>query len=131
VFHLQGRDADPNRTGGEVDALNRLLNGDANYDGAVNGSDFALLAGNFGRTGLKWSNADFNFDGDINGSDFALLAGNFGKSLPGGASGLTTDLEMAQFLAFGESIGVPVPEPTAGAGLFAAGVLALRRRRRA
>jgi hypothetical protein len=66
------------------------LTGDINRDRAVNGSDFAILAGNFGRTGMAYAQGDLNGDGSVNGSDFALLAGNFGKSVPAPAAALTT-----------------------------------------
>jgi hypothetical protein len=59
-----------------------VLEGDINRDRAVNGSDFAILAGNFGKTGMLFAQGDLNGDGSVNGSDFALLAGNFGKSVP-------------------------------------------------
>jgi hypothetical protein len=59
-----------------------ILQGDVNLDGAVNGSDFAILAGNFGKTGMSHAQGDLNGDGSVNGSDFALLAGSFGKSIP-------------------------------------------------
>ena len=72
--------------GQNVDATSVVLKftryGDADLDGAVNGTDFALLAGNFGRAGRLWNNGDFNYDQRIDGSDFALLAGNFGKTVP-------------------------------------------------
>jgi Ca2+-binding RTX toxin-like protein len=72
--------------GQNVDASSVLVKftryGDANLDGAVNGADFARLAGNFGRTGRLWSNGDFNYDEGVNGADFALLGGNFGKAAP-------------------------------------------------
>jgi hypothetical protein len=54
--------------------------GDLNRDGSVNGSDFAVLAANFGRTGRSWAQGDMNGDGAANGSDFALLAANFGRT---------------------------------------------------
>jgi Dockerin type I domain len=57
------------------------LAGDLNRDRAVNGTDFAVLAGNFGKTGMTYAQGDLTGDGNVNGSDFALLAGNFGKSL--------------------------------------------------
>jgi hypothetical protein len=57
------------------------LTGDVNRDRSVNGSDFAILAGNFGRSGMTYGEGDLNGDGAVNGSDFALLAGNFGKSV--------------------------------------------------
>jgi beta-glucanase (GH16 family) len=56
------------------------LLGDANLDGSVNGTDFALLGANFGAGGTRWDEGDFNYDGTTNGSDFSALAGNFGKS---------------------------------------------------
>src|SRR3712207_7202687 len=59
-----------------------VLGGDVNRDRVVNGSAFALLAGNFGRTGMTYAQGDLNGDGFVNGTDFALLAGNFGKSVP-------------------------------------------------
>jgi ELWxxDGT repeat protein len=58
-----------------------VLPGDVNRDRAVNGTDFALLAGNFGKTGMTYGQGDLNGDGFVNGTDFAILAGNFGKSL--------------------------------------------------
>jgi hypothetical protein len=56
------------------------LTGDITRDRSVNGSDFAILASNFGRAG-GYEDGDLNADGQINGSDFSLLAGNFGRSL--------------------------------------------------
>jgi hypothetical protein len=48
--------------------------GDANLDGTVDGSDFAILANNYGVTsGATWADADFNFDGAVNGTDFGIL----------------------------------------------------------
>src|SRR5688500_8368463 len=71
-------------------ALNvQSAQGDLNLDGSVNGSDFAILAGNFGKTGMTYPQGDLTGDGAVNGSDFAILAGNFGKSAPalGGGDG--------------------------------------------
>lgn len=79
---LYDLDVDGAITSGDVDTLVRTIlrtrPGDANLDGSVNGSDFALLAGNFGRTGRGWSLGNFNGDDSVNGTDFALLAGHFG-----------------------------------------------------
>jgi len=58
-----------------------VLTGDINRDRAVNGTDFAILAGNFGRSGMTYGQGDLNGDGSVNGSDFAILAGNFGRLL--------------------------------------------------
>jgi len=59
-----------------------FLAGDINGDRAVNGTDFAILAANFGRTGQTYATGDLNGDGSVNGSDFAILAGNFGRTVP-------------------------------------------------
>jgi hypothetical protein len=59
-----------------------VLTGDVNRDRSVNGTDFALLAGNFGKTGMTYGQGDLNGDATVNGSDFALLAGNFGRTAP-------------------------------------------------
>jgi hypothetical protein len=58
------------------------LPGDINRDRFVNGSDFAILAGNFGRTGMTYDDGDLNADGTVNGTDFAILAANFGRTMP-------------------------------------------------
>jgi ELWxxDGT repeat protein len=73
-----------------------VLTGDITRDRSVNGTDFAILAGNFGKGGMTYAQGDLNGDGSVNGSDFALLAGNFGRTLPA------------------------PPAPPAGAGLLAA-----------
>jgi hypothetical protein len=58
-----------------------VLAGDVNGDRAVNGTDFAILAGNFGKAGMTHLQGDLNGDERVDGSDFAMLAGNFGKRL--------------------------------------------------
>src|SRR6202042_1358046 len=63
---------------GQIEIMYTLL-GDANLDGAVNGSDFAILATNFNKAVGGWDAGDFNYDGAANGSDFASLAANFNK----------------------------------------------------
>jgi hypothetical protein len=59
-----------------------VLRGDVNRNRRVDGTDFAILAGNFGKTGQTYATGDLSGDGKVDGSDFAVLAGNFGKSLP-------------------------------------------------
>jgi glucose/arabinose dehydrogenase len=112
--------------------LTTPLDGDANLDGSVNGSDFALLAGNFGRTGRAWGEGDFNDDGSVNGTDFALLAGNFGRNLAG--AGASVDAaDWAALESFGAEAGVPVPEPGTAAGIscvLMGGLLSRRAGRR-
>ena len=118
---------------GSTVLLRRTLYGDANIDGSVNGSDFSLLAQNFGRAGVLWPEGDFNYDGSVNGTDFALLAGNFGKTAPGAGAALSgvSGADWMAVEAFGSDIGVPVPEPgpaAAALGLLACTVLQRRRR---
>src|SRR5687767_9710038 len=70
------------------DGAAETLPGDINGDNAVNGTDFAILAGNFGKSGMSAAQGDLNGDGSVNGSDFAILAGNFGKTItPARAAG--------------------------------------------
>jgi hypothetical protein len=59
-----------------------VLAGDVDRNRSVNGSDFAILAGNFGKTGQAYAAGDLNGDGSVGGGDFAILAGNFGRVLP-------------------------------------------------
>jgi lectin-like protein/dockerin type I repeat protein len=96
------------------------IDGDANLDGFVNGADFALLAGNFGKTGQSWGTGDFTGDGAVTGTDFALLAGNFGRSAPPGWVADEQGLLSAS--------AATVPEPSALWTLAVATPL-LRRRR--
>src|SRR5262249_51203119 len=46
-----------------------LLDGDANFDGAVDTVDFNTLASNFGASVTRWSQTDFNFDGTVDTVD--------------------------------------------------------------
>ena len=56
--------------------------GDANRDGAVDGSDVTIIAGNW-QAGVgnasfaTWNMGDFNGDGTVDGSDVTILAGNW------------------------------------------------------
>jgi hypothetical protein len=68
-----------------------ILYGDITGTSSVNGTDFAILAANFGKndptslnpdgSNLMQFLADINCDGFVNGTDFSLLASDFGKSL--------------------------------------------------
>ncbi len=55
-----------------------VLLGDANLDGTVNGTDFSILAANFGLGVTNWDQGNFLFTSSVNGSDFSALASNFG-----------------------------------------------------
>jgi GH25 family lysozyme M1 (1,4-beta-N-acetylmuramidase) len=60
-----------------------FLVGDANRNGSVDLQDFNVLASNFGKSGMTFSqgNYDYSSDGDVSITDFNLLASNFGKSV--------------------------------------------------
>lgn len=98
--------------GQSVDSTSLLLRftlpGDANLDGIVNITDFALLAANF-NTPSYWAKGDFNYNGVTNINDFALLASNFNQTLQ-------TDLPRST-----------VPEPI-GMSLLSLTSIARRRR---
>jgi hypothetical protein len=61
----------------------------------VNGTDFSILAGNFGKTGMSFALGDLNGDGAVNGTDFATLAANFGRSLPAPTAALAAERAVA------------------------------------
>lgn len=84
--------------------------GDANLDRVVGIGDFAVLAGNFNRTGMGWVDGDFTYDGSVGIADFSLLAANFNLSIPAGVA--------------------RVPEPL-GVGFFTTALLTALRLRRA
>ncbi|MBC7783957.1 MAG: autotransporter-associated beta strand repeat-containing protein [Burkholderiales bacterium] len=81
--------------------------GDANLDGIVNGSDYALADTGFSGGGAGWFYGDVNYDGSVNGSDYALIDTGF-SSQPG-----------------------PVPEPGMMGLLGISALTLLRRRKRA
>jgi hypothetical protein len=108
---------------GQIEIKYTLL-GDANLDGAVNGSDFAILASNFNKAVSSWDQGDFNYDGAANGTDFAALAVNFNK----GASLASTDA--LDTFAAANGLMADVPEPATGSLILLAGLGSLARRKR-
>jgi autotransporter-associated beta strand protein len=118
-------------TSGEIE-LKYTLIGDANLDGSVNGSDFSILAANFGLGVTNWDQGNFLFGSSVNGSDFSALAANFGQ---GDSNNAVTVADVAALDAFAAANGLAipslstVPEP-ASLGLLAIGTLALMNRRK-
>jgi alpha-amylase len=97
------------------------LYGDANLDGVVNGTDFGILAANFGAQVNGWDQGDFNYDGVVNGTDFGALAANFGRQ----ANGADIELPASSWTAldaFAAANGLmaDVPEPATNSLLFLA-----------
>ncbi len=117
-------------TSGEI-LLKYTLLGDANLDGAVNGSDFSILAANFGLGVTNWDQGNFLFGSSVNGSDFSALAANFGQG-DSGAAVAVSPADIAALDAFAAANGLlaDVPEPGSIGILVAIGLTTLSRRRR-
>ena len=88
--------------------------GDANFDGRVDGADLRALRSNLGKgiTGGTWQQGDFNFDGRVNARDLALLRRNFTRTAGAAEGGISV-----------------VPEPANGALITLVALSVLRRRR--
>ncbi len=113
---------------GQIEVKYTLL-GDANLDGMVNGTDFSILAANFGLGTTNWDQGNFLYGPSVNGADFSALAANFGQG-DSGADASVSPADQAALDAFSAANGLTadVPEPgvamlaLAGAGIY------LRRR---
>ncbi len=120
--------------GGEIELKYTLL-GDANLDGTVNGSDFSILAANFGLGHTNWDQGNFLYGSSVNGSDFSALAANFGQGDSGAAVGVSP-ADIAALDAFAVANGLPlptfatIPEPASCALLSLSAISLLVRRRR-
>jgi autotransporter-associated beta strand protein len=114
---------------GQIEIKYTLL-GDANLDGVVNGSDFSILAANFGLGHTNWDEGDFLFTSSVNGADFSALATNFGQG-DSGADGVTAaDIAALDAFAGANGLMADVPEPCGGTMAILAGLGALGRRKR-
>lgn len=105
----------PSITNGTIIISQRLVSGDADGDGDVNGSDVDIFMRQLGMADPNGTlAADFNNDGRVNLKDFIILRDNFG--LPHSASG--------QFVA------MTTPEPSAAIALLLGWLSLVRRQRR-
>ncbi len=124
----------PGLSSGQIE-VKYTLYGDANLDGVVNGSDFSILAANFGTGVTNWDQGNFLFTSSVNGADFSALAGNFGQGANGADASVSAS-DLAALDAFAAANGISlanVPEP-ASTSLVIAGLaagLAKRHRTRA
>ncbi len=119
---------------GQIELKYTLL-GDANLDGTVNGSDFSILAANFGLGVTNWDQGNFLYGSSVNGSDFSALAANFGQGDSGAATSVTS-ADVAALDAFAAANGLQaptfaaVPEPASLAATAAVLAVVSSRRRR-
>ncbi len=85
VHRVEGSSAVAGLFSGDIELKYTLL-ADANLNGAVNGSDFSLLAANFGLGVTNWDQDNSLYGGSVNGFDFSALAANFGQGDSGAMS---------------------------------------------
>jgi chondroitin AC lyase len=102
--------------------------GDANLDGAVDGSDYSLIDIGFHNGLTGWGNGDFNYDGIVDGSDYTLIDNAYntqGGTLGSNPASLIADEteQIAGYSTVPEPAGILIV-PVTIVGLFA------RRRRR-
>jgi fibronectin-binding autotransporter adhesin len=107
--------------------------GDANLDGAVDGSDYTLIDAGFAAdqassgSATGWYNGDFNYDGVIDGSDYTLIDNAFNTQ--GASLGVHPATLIADSTAQIADGAVPEPASLGLLGIAAAGLLGRRRRR--
>jgi autotransporter-associated beta strand protein len=114
--------------------LKYTLLGDANLDGTVNGSDFSIMAANFGTGATNWDQGNFLYTSSVNGTDFSALAVNFGAGVSGAdgeAGEEVTQSDVAALDAFAAANGLEadVPEPGSGVAILAGAAVLGRRKR--
>ena len=104
--------------------------GDANLDGAVDGSDYTLIDHGFASAGtlMGWQNGDFNYDGKIDGSDYTLIDNAFNTQGSTLGTNPTAVIASTALQFAGGSSAVPEPTTLGLLGLGAIGALTRRRR---
>ena len=95
----------------------------------MDGSDYSLLDNGWMLNLSGWYNGDFNYDGVVNGSDFTLIDNSFNtQSGRISASIAGPTVQITAEIANG-SVAVPEPSTFALLGLSAVGLLRRRRHR--
>jgi hypothetical protein len=119
---------------GQIEVKYTLL-GDANLDGTVNGTDFSILAANFGLGETNWDQGNFLYGSSVNGSDFSALAGNFGQGDSGADAAVSqSDIVALDAFAVANDLPLPtigsVPEPAAAGLVVLSTMVCLASRRK-
>jgi hypothetical protein len=99
-----------------------VYDGDTNFSNTVDETDFLTFESHYGTSsGATWQMGDFDYNGTVDANDFRLFVD--GLEASGGT--ITPDM-----ISFGNSIGVPVPEPTSLSLLAGGAAMLVRRQRR-
>jgi len=101
----------------DVFFLYNVAPGDANGDGAVDVSDIAVVANNFGAAG-GWVDGDFNLDGRVDVMDLSIVANRYGNRSPGGARYDMFDKDTVVHGLGAQPPSAPAPEPVTMLGVF-------------
>lgn len=91
-----------------------VLRADGNHNGSVDITDFNLLAANFGKSGMTFSqgNYDYSSDGVISLTDFNVLASNFGNSMQTPTSPQTLQVQATAKRGSRKTLTTTVAAPT-------------------
>jgi hypothetical protein len=100
--------------------------GDANLNGKVDSTDYALIDNGYLGHLTGWINGDFNYDGIVNGSDYTLIDNAFNTQ---GASLASEVASSTSQIAGGGIAAVPEPATFSAVVLLGLGMLGNRRRR--
>ena len=107
--------------------------GDANWDGKVDGQDYALIdAGFLSNDALTgWYNGDFNYDGKVDASDYTLIDNAYNSQVGGIGAPAAAAIPTLVAGTTAELAPASVPEPSVvGFSVAAAAAAAVAGRRR-
>jgi autotransporter-associated beta strand protein len=108
--------------------------GDANLNGDVDGTDYALIDNGYMNQLTGWYNGDFNYDGAVNGSDYTLMDNAFNNQGSSLASIIASPdaVTTSQIAGAQPAAAASVPEPASGGllGILSLSLLRHRAQRR-